>query len=193
MSSRETSQTASYYLFDAINEAARIKGFVSSVSKAPVVIAYEMFAAADFEVSANSQFLLLITVLEVLAEPRERPEACIALVDELLQRAERGIADATANSDAEMQLAFKALKDSAIHLRRESITSSIRKLATEASKVLGDPNPQDAGTRAAKLYGKRSKLVHKGESVSLGDVAETRQLVRECLSVRIGCSTGIRE
>jgi hypothetical protein len=99
---------------------------------------------ADFETSTNSQFILLCTVFEVLAN-RKRPK---------------------------------------------SITGSLRKLATKASAVLGDPKPKQAGEQAANLYRKRGDLVI---SVTKSDVADIRKLVRECLAVEVGCYNDIRK
>jgi hypothetical protein len=92
-----------------------------------------------------------------------------------------------------MKEALKSLRDPAIHLKKESITSSVRKLATKASRVLGDPKPEKAGKRAAAIYGKRSTLVHEGNSVRPADVAELRKLVREALETEVGSYERVRE
>ena len=92
-----------------------------------------------------------------------------------------------------MEEAFKALQDAAIHLKKDSITSSVRKLATRTSHVLGDPDPAKAGKRAAALYAKRSQLVHKGKGVTPADVHKLRTLVREALAVEAECYDHIRE
>jgi len=57
----------------------------------------------------------------------------------------------------------------------------------------GDVNPASAGKKAAKLYDKRSELVHSGKSISLSDLLELRTIVREALAVQADCYEHIRE
>jgi hypothetical protein len=182
-------EESSTRLFAALNEGAT-KTKLARIGKAnPLLIAAELFATADFEVSPNSQFLLLSSVFEVLANPKDRPKTCTNLVDKLLERAKVMEKSATPT----MKIALQELRNSAIHLKRESITGAVRKLATKTSKVLGDSDPVVAGKKAALLYGKRSKLVHRGQSVGWGDVVEIRKLVRECIAVEAQCYNAIRE
>jgi hypothetical protein len=193
VAARHRTEEPSTRLFAALNEGSGNTKIVSSAAENPTLLACEFFAAADFEVTANSQFLMLSTVFEVLANPKTRPTLCVYLIEDLLESAKKAEAVAESMDDPEMKDALKSLRDSAIHLKEESITSSVRKLATKVSRVLGDPEPEKAGKHAATLYGKRSTFVHTGKSVTWANVAELRKMVREALAVEVGCHERVRE
>jgi hypothetical protein len=180
-------------LIAALEEGASKTGLATAAGKKSLATAAEFFAAADFEITANSQFLMLSTVFEVLADPKPRPTICIYLVEELI--ANITLASATANSerDAETSEALRGLRDSIVHWKNESISSSIRKLATRVSRLLGDANPEETGKRACDLYSRRNGLVHRGESVAWTDVQEFRKLAREAIAVEAGCHEHIRD
>jgi hypothetical protein len=180
-------------LFAALTEGATQTALAKPEVKASLLLACELFGSVDFEATSNAQFLMLTAVYEVLASPKKRPKPCVDLVQELLDGAKKSQEIAAARGEEIVEDAFKALQDSAVHLKKESITSSVRKLATRTSKVLGDAEPDNAGKRAAALYGKRSQLVHNGKHVDPVDVHELRTLVREALAVEVGCFERIRE
>lgn len=46
--------------------------------------------------------------------------------------------------------------------REASLRSQIRKLVVDALVIAGNPDPQEVGRRAVKVYDKRSTLVHQG-------------------------------
>jgi hypothetical protein len=181
------------YLFAALTEGANQTALLKPDVDPTLLLACELFAGADFEATANARFLMLASVYEVLANPKKRPKPCQDLVEQLLDSAKKSEETAAANGERELKEAFRALRDSAAHLAKESITSSVRKLATRTSHVLGDVEPRKAGKRAVELYGKRSRLVHKGEDVTHAEVHELRTLVREALAVAAGCYDRIRE
>ena len=180
-------------LFAALEEAASKTQLASSAAKELLVIASEFFAAADFETTANARFLMLSTVFEVLGDPKPRLGLCLYLVADLIENIKKAQAIAKSSGDAEMAEALRGLRDAVVHWEKELITSSIRKLATKASRVLGDADPEQSGKRGGDLYVKRNGLVHRGESVSWADVAEFRKLAREALAVEAGCYEHIRE
>ena len=190
---RHRSEEPSNRLFAALDEGAGKIEIGGSTAKKSTLLACEFFAAADFETTANSQFLMLSTVFEVPADPKQRPTLCVYLVQGLLERVKKAEAIAKRDGDDEMGEALEGLRNSVVHYEKDSITSSIRKLATETSRTLGDPDLEKTGKRAAALYGKRSNLVHSGESVTWGDVNELRKLVREALAVDVGCYERIRD
>jgi hypothetical protein len=179
-------------LFAALNEGSVTAG-IAKPTKQSTLLACEFFAATDFEITANAKFLMLSTVLEVLADPKPRPALCIYLVEELLKKIREAEAIAKRDRDKDAAEALEGLRNSAAHYEKESITSSVRKLAAKAARVLGDPDPEKAGKEAAALYGKRSNLVHSGESVTWADVAQLRQVAREALAVEVECYDRIRE
>lgn len=187
--SSHRSDEPSIRFFAALNEAARQTTVIAEPRDSKRLVACEIFSAVDFESSVNAQFLALTMVLEVLAAPKERPRECVGLVEDLLER----VQSLKLSADDERKLALISLEDSVKWLKQESITSSIGGLAEKAATVLGDANPAGAGKGAKALYGKRSKLVHKGKSVTNADVLQVRKLARECLAVEIGCYHSIRE
>jgi hypothetical protein len=192
MAGHHTSQEPSTRLFAALQEAATRKNFLRG-GKGSLALACELFELSEFEATANAQFLMLTSVLEVLAKPKKRNTRCIRLVDELLKVAKAAQQLAAKQGRDDVEEAFKSLRDSAIHLKKESITGSVRQIAIATSKALGDAEPKTAGKRAATLYGKRSKLAHEGKQVTWGDVGELRQLVREVIAVEAGCFDRIRD
>lgn len=184
-----TTQEPSTRFFAALREAASRRNFPSG----RLSLACELFAAAEFEATENAQFLMFMSVLEVLAQPKRRNARCVRLVDKLLAETKAAQERAAKKGEREGEQAFKSLRDSAKHLKDDLIGGSIRRLALATSKALNDPDPKSAGKKVTALYGKRSKLVHDGIAVSWSDVTELRQLVREMLAVQARCSDRIRE
>src|ERR1051326_750419 len=78
-------------LFAALNEGASSSEIVGPTAKKSSLLACEFFAATDFEITPNSKFLMLSTVLEVLADPKPRPTLCIYLVEELLENVNKAV------------------------------------------------------------------------------------------------------
>jgi hypothetical protein len=179
-------------LFAALNEGGGNAEIVRSIKKS-TLLACEFFAAADFEIIANAKFLILSTVLEVLADPKPRPALCIYLVQQLLENIRTAEKIAKRDTDGPTVEALEGLRNAVVHYQKESISISVRKLATSTARVLGDRQPEKAGRDAVALYGKRSNLVHGGESVSWGDVAQLRKAAREAIAVEAGCYDRIRE
>ncbi len=175
-------------LFEALKEADATPSVSSAPADFPIPIACELFATADFETTTNSQFLLFATMLEVLSAPAKRPQPCIDLVNELIKKAKA----AEDTPDLERKEAFQSLRRSAEYLKNDSIRGSIRRIATHASQILGDPDPSLTGRLAARLYDKRSSLVHSAEPVALMDVVKIRRLAREVLAVQANCYQNIR-
>lgn len=129
----------------------------------------EVYADIDFEASITSRFVLLATVLELLAERRSRDAAALGLIDKWSNEAkEAGRSDlATAINP----------------MREESITSSIRKLVRsrcEASEC-GAEQAEAMARTAGSLYGQRSAVVHAAATVSPNDVELFRRIVRHAL------------
>ena len=175
--------------FAALREAASRRNFPSG----RLSLACELFAAAEFEATENAQFLMFMSVLEVLAQPKRRNARCVRLVDKLLAETKAAQERAAKKGEREGEQAFKSLRNPQKHFKDNSIGGSIRRLALATSKALNDPDPKSAGKKVTALYGKRSKLVHDGIAVSWSDVTELRQLVREMLAVQARCSDRIRE
>jgi hypothetical protein len=139
----------------ALKEAEGRKSFL----RGSLTLACELFAAAEFEATPNAQFLMFTSVLEVLAKPARRYARCVRLVEKLLAEAKSAQERAAKEGSAEVAEAFKSLQDSAKHLKNESINGSVRRLAVATSRALGDPEPKNAGKRAAALYGTHDEYV----------------------------------
>jgi hypothetical protein len=180
-------------LFAALKEGASKTKLASSGAERSLRTAAEFFTATDFEVTENSKYLMLCTVLEVLADPKARPTLCIYLVEELIENIKKAQKIAKQEADAETQEDLQGLLASIVHWKKESITSSIRKLARKTAQTLGDSDAEQRAKRASELYTKRNGLVHRGESVTATEVNELRTLVREALAVEAGCDHRIRD
>lgn len=183
------SEEADALLFSALVEGSRLEAFDPLKLRPKFRLACEIFASVDFEASANAQFLALISILEVLASPAARPGQCISIIDDAMTRMAK---EAKAADDPMLRQALEDMHKGAKHWKDESIRSSIRRLATEVSRKMGDADPVAAGRAAVKLYDRRSLVVHQGEGASLQDAADTRKIVREAIAVDAGCFEHIR-
>ena len=145
--------------------------------------AMEVYADVDFEASITSRFVLLATVLELVAQPRSRDVGALALVNKWGDEAK-----AAGRSDLASVVAL---------MRNESITSSIRELVRSRYAACGhSANHAEAMAKAAgALYGQRSAVVHAAATVTLKDIVEFRRIVRCVLvgSEKPGVFTGIVE
>ena len=128
----------------------------------------------------------------MLSDLKPRPALCIYLVEEFLENIRKAEKIAKRDADGGAAEALEGLRNAVVHYQKESIASSVRKLGTNTARVLGDPEAEKAGKAAAVLYGKRSNLVHGGES-TWGDVAQLRKVTREALAVEARCYVRIRE
>lgn len=140
--------------------------------------AFALFATADFEASDTAKFVVLTTILEILAAPPQRPDVCQRLIDGWLRDGTKARDD---QQDESLKHALTHLLDSARNLKRDSFRGSIRRLVANAVAQLGKPSPENEGAVAAKLYDDRSKLVHDGIPMSRDRLAELRRLVRYVL------------
>jgi len=105
----------------------------------------------------------------------------------------RATREAEATQDRVLQQALTDMRKAASHWKKESIRSSIRRLAISVSQTLGDPDPEAAGKLAVRLYDKRSDVVHGGDTASSHEALQSRQIAREALAVKVGCFHHIRE
>jgi len=183
-------QEADTLLFSALIEGAQLHTLMGPTARPELRLGCEMFASVDFEASYNAQFLALISILEIMATPAPRPERCVDIIDEAMARM---MHEAEATKDPALRQALLDMHKGAHHWKAESIRSSIRRLAVDASRTLGDPNPDAAGKSAVKLYDKRSLVVHEGQTASVKEAQDARQLVREVLAIEAGSYQHIRE
>ncbi len=117
-----------------------------------------------------------VTATEILADPGERRGPARRLLESLIDQADRA-RQASEKPDRE---AFDALCEALQGLRRESLRSSVRRLAREARP--GDPGA--AAKLIDRAYGARSGVVHHGAHVDVDLVTELRPLVQDIVRFR---------
>ncbi len=98
-------------LFAALEEGASETGLANSPGAKKLRTAAEFFSATDFELTDNSKYLMLCTVLEVLADPKQRPTLCIYLVEGLIENVKKAKKTAEQEDDAETQEALQGLHE----------------------------------------------------------------------------------
>jgi hypothetical protein len=190
MATNHQSKEADSRLFSALSEANEIPLLTQPPPDGIVELALEILTLVDFEATPNAQFLSLTSALEILSRPGDRPQICIDLIHDMTARLDETIR--SANPDE--QQALKDMKTTATQFWiKQSFRSAIRALAIKTADRLGDPDPAASGKNAANLYDKRSKLIHRGQSVTTADVKQVRQLLREAIGVKLDCFHHIRE
>ncbi|MCA1542035.1 hypothetical protein I6F18_18930 [Bradyrhizobium sp. NBAIM32] len=187
--SNHKTEEADALLFSALVEGSELDAFDPLKLRKKFRLACEIFASVDFEASANAQFLALISILEILADPAPRPGQCISIIEDAMTRMKD---EAKAAGDTLIRQALEDMHRGAEHWKKESIRSSIRRLGTDVSRKMGDADPAAVGRAAVNLYDKRSLVVHEGVGASLRDVADTRKIVREAIAVEADCFEHIR-
>ena len=188
--SNHRTEEADARLFSALIEGAELEQLTSSKPRPELKLACEMFASVDFEASNNAQFLVLISILEIMAKPASRPKPCLDIIEDAMVRMK---SEAETAMEPTLRQALLDMRKGAEHWKSESIRSSVRRLAIDAARTLADPDPDAVGRSAVRLYDKRSLIVHQGETASLSEARVARQLVREMLAVAAGSYEHIRE
>lgn len=190
IASNHRSEEADVRLFTALSEGAGLKHLTGTAPYPELKLACEMFASVDFEASNNAQFLALISILEVMANPAPRPKSCLDIIEDAMIRMK---SEAKTATDSVLRQALLDMHKGAMHWKSETIRSSVRRLAIDAARTLGDPDLDAVGRSAVRLYDKRSLVVHEGETASLNEARMARQLVREVLAVAAGSYEHVRE
>jgi hypothetical protein len=128
--------------------------------------ALQLFMDVDFEASPDSRFVLLSTILELLAERVLRDTEAQELID-------KWKADAADSKRHDLAQAIDLM-------RSESIGSSIYSLVTEAANKAGcsEDHTKDFAKSARDAYRKRGKLLHAGISVTKDELSLLRSIVR---------------
>ncbi len=190
IASNHRTEEADARLFSALIEGAQVEQLTGPSSRSELKLACEMFASVDFEASYNAQFLTLISILEIMAKPASRPKACLDIINDAMARM---TSEADTATDPALRQALMDMHKGAVHWKAESIRSSIRRLAIDASRSLGDADPEALGKSVVRLYDKRSLVVHQGQTASVKEARDARQVVREVLAVAAGSYDHIRE
>jgi|GEM_PF-4180988 len=109
-------------------------------------LALELYGLSHFETSVRARFLVLTSVIEVLATQDKCPEETQKVINKILRRLK---------SSCLPKEQKEPLIDGLNRLRRQSISKACKDYVR---KALGD----DAADRFKKIYDTRSKLLHEG-------------------------------
>ncbi len=109
-------------------------------------LALELYGLSHFETSERARFLVLTSVIEVLATQDKCPEETQKVINKILRRLK---------SSCLPKEQKEPLIDGLNRLRRQSISKACKEYVR---KALGD----DAADRFKKIYNTRSKLLHEG-------------------------------
>lgn len=142
---------------------------------ARLTVALRLFGDVDFESSVPAKYVLLTTILEVLAEPKSRDDVAQGLFDQW-----EALARAANRSDLVQALNL---------MRRESIGASIGRLVEGAAIRAGlTQEEMQAFVKLAKeTYRRRGAMLHGGATVTVEELTKLRQIVRLVL---VGKSKG---
>jgi hypothetical protein len=173
-----------YGLFNAWSKVSEQKCEITEKD----ALALELFNSSYFENSPRTQFLILIQMLETLAERANRPKNIISTLDEILKdlKAEK-LRSQKRPDDAEN---IGRIISSIGGLKKESITQAITRLA-EGLCGEGKFGQLTSSEFVQKCYKIRGSLTHSGstdisDAQLLSIIRGLRQLCRLALKARIG-------
>lgn len=162
-------------------------GLLSQLNFIPVptdeshLLALELFRDSHYE-QPRSQFILLVSILEILSHPPDRPKHIINWMQPIIRTVEQiGAKD----------IEFKDLWGSLRHVGTKSFRSSIADLTQRTMLELGVSKEESAkwAKLARNVYDLRSLMVHKGQrpDIAKGILVACTHLVR----IILGHQTGI--
>lgn len=128
-------------LLSALTEGEQIPQLADDLESRKLKTALEIFSFVDFEVSTNARFLTLVTILEILSAPAPRRHECNVILENAMTEMQKL---STSTDDADLEEALQRMHQSAHNWKKDSITSSIRRLAEDVSKALGDTDAVNA-------------------------------------------------
>ena len=117
--------------------------------------------------------------MEVLAPPITIPVSTVALIDRWIAET-REAAEANPSDDAEV-LALQTLAERLGNLRTESITQSLKAFVRDALAQDNRDDASDLAAEVARLYSKRSRLIHQGDLDLQDSVTRLDNIVRRTL------------
>ena len=163
----------------AANEGIALFAADAIVSNPKLKMALDLYCLAHFQESAHARFLTLWTALEVLAPPITIPVSTVALIDRWIAET-REAAEANPSNDAEV-LALQSLAERLGNLRTESITQSLKAFVRDALAQDNRDDASDLAAKVARLYSKRSRLIHQGDLDLQDSVTRLDNIVRQTL------------
>ena len=162
----------------AVNEGAALPSAETIISDAKLKLAVETYCSSHFEASVNARFLTLMTVLEVLNPLKDEPEKVRRKLDEWIEEAHKLAAEQSEGPD---QQSFQSVASRLGYLKRMSIQRGLRTLVTDLLQRDGHPDAAEIGAKIPDLYGKRSDLVHEGDSNLGQSISDLEDIVRKTL------------
>lgn len=132
--------------------------------------AARIFVDVDFEASDDSRYVLLSTILELLAKRQDRDSEALERIAGWTEEAAK----------ADRQDLAEALK----LMRAESIGTAIGRLVVESAQRAGCSDEESEALRkqARDAYRGRSALLHGGEPIRPDQLARLRRIVRLVLT-----------
>lgn len=164
-----TSHTPKHIFLEPFSEAlSRLEAY-ALIKNSRFKLASDLYSAFYLETSPTSKLITLGMVLEVIADPANKHQASIDLIDdwreELTQRKLMFIDDQDAIHSLESL-------DRELLVRKEaSVRSRIRHTAKRLSVYLASDEMKNLDRDAVNTYDERSALVHKGQ-ISKGNIGE---------------------
>ena len=150
--------------------------------------ALELYGAQASERDSKVRFLLLVMALECLATPVVKHPAALRLIEKW--RSEIAIEKERVAQSTPEHAALESLERELLFRRHDSIRSQVRRFMSAVAEF--DEGKADLSGRAAKVYDKRSSLVHDGQipSEELVDLErEALELVEAALAFVLATSS----
>lgn len=164
-----TSHTPQHFFLEPFSEALSRLDADALIKNSRFKLASDLYSAFYLETSPTSRLIALGMVLEVIADPANKHQVSIDLIDrwrkELIQRKLMFIDDQDAIHSLESL-------DRELLVRKEaSVRSRIRHTAKRLSHYLTIDERESLDKDAVNTYDERSALVHKGQ-ISKGNIGE---------------------
>ena len=161
---------------DLQKQVSKIATVAFGLNRARLRIALELYGSHFHEPQTRTRFLLLVIAIEALAEPAQRNDVVLKMIEQWgsALETEKVLYDAVSEEYA----ALEALGRELIYKRETTIRSQVRQLFRGVAQAPGD-STDTVPRRALAVYDARSTLVH--EEVLLPGVLERNE--REALEL----------
>lgn len=166
----------SHIFYSLLLEGASLPNSSGVTSDVKLRTALELYEAYFYEKSSNARILTLVMALETLSGHESKHKVALDLLEQWRPAVEQ--LKEKYSQDSEEHEALEALERELLFRREASLRSQIRKLVVDALVIAGNPDAQEIGKRAVKVYNKRSTLVHQGFLTQM-ELIETEREARE--------------
>jgi len=166
----------SQIFYSLLLEGTSLPNSSGVISDVKLRTALELYEAYFYEKSSNARILTLVMALETLSGHESKHKVVLDLLEQWRPEVEQQ--KGKYSQDSEEHEALEALKRELMFRKEASLRSQIRKLVVDALVIAGNPDAQEVGRRAVKVYDKRSTLVHQG-FLTQAELVETEREARE--------------